>query len=99
MAFEVVGLGGETDVAGCLGALQHDETFAVECLALVVLETLHAGLATIVNACDGGSTFHFEKDLSVGMRTEIAVLVNYFHSDESKTGAIGSNTCLVGGEA
>ena len=96
---EVIGLGGEADGAGGLGALEDYEAFAVESLALVVLESLHAGLATIVNACDGGFAFHFEEDLSVGMRAEIAILVNHFHCDEGKAGAVGSNACLVGGEA
>ena len=89
----------ETNGARVLSALDNSETFAIESLTLIVLETLHAGLATIVNAGDGGSAFHFEEDLSVGMRTEIAVLVNHFHGDEGKAGAVGSNACLVGGEA
>ena len=96
---ELVGFGGKADGAGCLGALQHDEAFAIESLALVVLEALHAGLATVVNACDGGSAFHFEEDLRIGMRTEVSVLVNHFHCDEGKAGAVGGNARLVGGEA
>ena len=92
-------LGSETNGASVLTTLDDSETFAVEGLALVVLETLHAELASIIDTGYRGVALQREEHLILGIGTEVAVLIDHFDRHKRKAidgRAIDCQTQMMG---
>ena len=80
----------ECDAVGCqsfrlssqdslpgISCLKHDKTFSVECLALIVLETLHRHRIAVIDSGYEGRAFNIESNEVVCIRAKIAFGINY----------------------
>ena len=92
-------LGSETNGARVLSALDNSETFAIESLTLIVLETLHAELASIIDTGYRGVALQREEHLVLGIGTEVAILIDHFHRHKRQAidgRAIDTQTQMMG---
>ena len=89
----------QAGTSGISRVLQHHEALAVKSLALIVLEPLHRNGASVIHSGYKGIAFYLKTDQIVGVRTQIAILIQNLYRYETQVTPIGIQVGTVGSQA